>query len=90
VKGIVFLGTPHRGSDLAYWSEILIKLAHVAVFGRCRQDLLNNIELKSTEMGAICSQFVELGIGLQIFSLCERLATPAINAFVSEGYLRDR
>lgn len=75
------------GLHLPYWSDLLIKLANVALSGRPRQDLLDNLELKSTEMGTICSRFVELGPGLPIFSLYEKLTTPIFNALVSKCYL---
>lgn len=88
MTGIVFLGTPSRGPDIPYWSDLLTKLANVAISGKSRQDLLNNLELKSTEMGNICSHFVELGPALQIISLYETLPMPVINAFVSEKNLK--
>lgn len=85
MRGVVFLGTPHRGSDIAYWSGLLTKVANIAVLGRLRQDLLDNLRPKSAELGTICAQFVERGIGLQIFSLYERLTMPVINALVSKS-----
>lgn len=75
------------GPDLPYWSDLLAKLANVAVSGRPRQDLLNNLEFKSTEMGTICSRFIELGLGLQIFILYETLAMPVVSALVSKSHL---
>lgn len=78
------------GPHLPYWSNLLINLTNVAFSGRPRQELLDNIELKSSEMGTICSRFVELGPGLPIFSLYEKLTTPVLNAHVSKSYLENQ
>jgi hypothetical protein len=62
------MGTPHRGADIAYWSKILGKLANVPLLGSVRTDLLKDLEPKSKTLGEICSQFVERGQKLQIFT----------------------
>ena len=84
VAGVVFLGTPHRGSDLAFWGAVFSRIADFAVFGRMRTDLLQSLNEKSKELGDICSQFVERGIPLQIFTIYERLKVPSIQALVSK------
>jgi hypothetical protein len=63
VKGIMFLGTPHRGSDVAYWTRILRNLANGAFRGSLRADLLQDLERKSPVLGDICTQSVESSCG---------------------------
>ena len=73
IIGVVFLGTPHKGSDLAFWGTVFTKLADFAVFGRMKTELIECLKPKSKELGEICSQFVERGIPLQIFSIYDEL-----------------
>jgi hypothetical protein len=82
VAGVIFLGTPHRGADIAYWSKLLAKFANVLSAGKIREDLLKALAPKSTELGTICSQFVERGMRLQIFSLYERHETSGLGSLV--------
>lgn len=82
VVGVIFLGTPHRGADIAYWSKLLAKFANVLTAGKMREGLLKALAPKSTELGTICSQFVERGMRLQIFSLYERHETSGLGSLV--------
>lgn len=72
---------------MAYWSGLLTKFANIAVLGRLRQDLLDNLQPKSSELDTISAQFVERGMTLQIFSLYERLTMPVINSLVRSQLL---
>lgn len=83
VAGVIFLGTPHRGSEVAYWSKLLAKFAGAFTVGKVREDLLKILEPKSTELWTISSQFVERGMRLQIFSFYERRDTPGLGSLVS-------
>ncbi|QKD60441.2 uncharacterized protein FOBCDRAFT_232269 [Fusarium oxysporum Fo47] len=86
VAGVIFLGTPHRGADIAYWSKLLAKFANVLTAGKMREDLLKALAPKSTELGTICSQFVERGMRLQIFSLYERHETSGLGSLVVDEF----
>lgn len=86
VAGVIFLGTPHRGSEIVYWSKLLAKFANAFTAGKVREDLLKILEPKSAEMGTICSQFVERGMRLQIFSFFERRDTPGLGSLVSRSF----
>ncbi|KAF8849180.1 hypothetical protein BDZ45DRAFT_604762, partial [Acephala macrosclerotiorum] len=86
VAGVVFLATPHKGADVAFWGTLLTKLANFAVAGKIRDDLLAGLKPKSKELGDICSQFVERGMKLQIFSLYERHVTPGIESLVVDEF----
>jgi len=82
VKGIIFMGTPHRGADIAYWSGLLGKIANIPLLGSLKTDVLKDLEPKSRTLGDISSQFVERGRSFQIFSLYERVMMAGINSLV--------
>lgn len=82
IKGVVFMGTPHRGADIAYWSRILGKMANIPLMGSIRTNLLSDLVPKSATLGEISSQFVERGKSLQIFSFYERVKTSGLNDLV--------
>ena len=67
------MGTPHRGSDAAYWGTILGRLADIPFVTGIRNDLLRDLAPKSTVLGNICDQFVETAIPLQIITVYERV-----------------
>jgi hypothetical protein len=62
-------------------------LAKFALLDKSRINLLQYLETRSTELGTICSQFVERGLHLQVFSLYETQVTSGLNAMVSLGGL---
>jgi hypothetical protein len=82
IKGILFMGTPHRGADIAYWGEILGKLANIPLIGSMKINLLDDLQPKSKTLGEICSQFVERGKQIQIFTYFERIKTSGANGLV--------
>ncbi|KPA36732.1 hypothetical protein FLAG1_10477, partial [Fusarium langsethiae] len=86
VAGVIFLGTPHRGAEVAYWSKFLTKIANVFTAGKTRGDLLRSLAPKSTELGTICSQFVERAVKLQIFSLYERHDFPGLGSLIVDEH----
>ena len=78
IKSVIFLGTPHRGSDIAKWSKILGRLANVPMLGSIRTDLLKDLQPKSELLMTIGSDFVERGAALTIFSIYERKLIPGL------------
>ncbi|KAH7161817.1 hypothetical protein EDB81DRAFT_610202, partial [Dactylonectria macrodidyma] len=83
--GIMFLGTPHRGSDTAYWGNLLGKLADVLTLGSIRTQLLEDLKRKSAMLGATCTQFIERSESLhRIFSIYERQPTKRSGLIVEE------
>ena len=88
-KGILFMGTPHRGADVAFWSGILGTLANGLTLGQgVRTDLLGHLKTKSNILGAICTQFVERGAGLQVVTFFERKKIPGVPGLVCENQSR--
>ncbi|KLU90641.1 hypothetical protein MAPG_10493 [Magnaporthiopsis poae ATCC 64411] len=57
--GIVFLGTPHRGSEMVKWTALLTNVINVASFGQgIRKTLLENLDVDSAVLTEISRQFV--------------------------------
>lgn len=81
-SGVIFMGTPHRGADKAYWGNILGTLANLALMGSIRTALLKDLEPKSVTLREISSQFVERGNKLQIYSFYERVKTAGLRDLV--------
>jgi hypothetical protein len=82
VKGVMFMGTPHRGSDAAYWGRILGRLANIPFVAGIRNVLLRDLAPKSTVLGNICEQFVERAMPLQIITVYERVKMRGFNDLV--------
>jgi hypothetical protein len=59
IKGVVFLGTPHHGSDKAKWTKYLRSLARIITLDSIRTDLLKNLETNSQELTDLSKQCVE-------------------------------
>ncbi|KAL8942228.1 MAG: hypothetical protein Q9211_001495, partial [Gyalolechia sp. 1 TL-2023] len=59
IKLIVFLGTPHRGSDWANWGEIASNLARVALQDSHKK-MIETLEVDSEVLDNIHEQFVQV------------------------------
>lgn len=83
--GIVFLGTPHRGSDHASLGKIFAALINVLTFtSAMRTDLLRDLQTKSNTLQVISRQFVQRAKHLQIVSFYERKNTSMISSLVKK------
>jgi hypothetical protein len=80
--GVMFMGTPHRGSDMAFWTSIFSSLADILTLGSIRTELLQDLQPKSACLGNICSQFVERAQSLRIFTVYERLKIKGLPGLV--------
>jgi hypothetical protein len=58
-RSVVFLGTPHRGSKLASWSEICTKIVRLAMFDT-RRKLLSSLRIDSEILETIQAEFVKM------------------------------
>ncbi|KLU88588.1 hypothetical protein MAPG_07574 [Magnaporthiopsis poae ATCC 64411] len=72
VKGVVFLATPHRGTDLA---ETLNKLLAGSVFGHSSREYVKELARKSPTIDEIDKAFRHHAPKLEIFSFYETLST---------------
>jgi hypothetical protein len=83
-KGIVFLGTPHRGSQLANWTTFSRDIIDIAPFGKSvvRKTLLHDLETKSGVLKAISESFQHRAMNLKIASFYERVFTMPMKRLV--------
>lgn len=72
IKAVLFLSTPHRGTDLA---DILNKILSGSVFGHSPKDYVNELTKKSPTIDELNEQFRHHASKLQIFSFYETLTT---------------
>ncbi|KAI9775820.1 MAG: hypothetical protein M1839_000871 [Geoglossum umbratile] len=72
VRGVVFMGTPHRGSDVAYWGNFLSCMLRIAQLGlKGNNNLLVDLKQNSKALSDISQQFIERGKLLQIRTFYE-------------------
>ncbi|KAL2127000.1 hypothetical protein VTI74DRAFT_11489 [Chaetomium olivicolor] len=97
VKGIIFMGTPHKGSWMADWAKIpasavgLVKSANKSLLGILETDdqLLESIQV---EFWSMVRGLREGGRGFEVACFFEELPLPAVGKVVSkesatlEGY----
>jgi hypothetical protein len=82
-KGVIFMGTPHRGSSLASFALLAANLINTASFSRTlRKDLLKNLEEKSEALMEISRQFVHRTPSLKIISFIEQEVEPPLTTLV--------
>jgi hypothetical protein len=82
-SGIVFLGTPHRGSELVSWAMLLSNVIGIASFGQgIRKSLLRNLDTESDLLMEISRQFVHRSKSLKIMSFIEQQAERPLTTLV--------
>lgn len=72
--GIIFLGTPHRGSDLASLGQTMAKIAKAA-FKHPEIHLLKALEANSQQLQELTEQFTELHALFKIVTCFEQKQT---------------
>ena len=72
--GIIFLGTPHRGSPQANMGQIIANLAKIA-FKKPQTQLLEILEKDSPELDDLSEEFSNLHSALRIVSCYEQKET---------------
>ncbi|KAH8649154.1 hypothetical protein BX600DRAFT_110749 [Xylariales sp. PMI_506] len=72
VRGVMFFGTPHRGSSFANWGSVLANIASAASLGtRTNQTLSRDLQSNSVVLQEINMSFIERAKALQIFTFYE-------------------
>lgn len=61
IKGVLFLGTPHSGSDLASTMTWLASIAKVASLGQTNSQLVKALQSQGRELLEISESFVDRG-----------------------------
>lgn len=90
-KGVIFMGTPHRGSTSAGLGKTLGNIANAAIlatgsyfFNRgVKTALLNNLAQESTELIRIADDFTQRASALRIITFYETIITPPMSSVVS-------
>ena len=83
--GVIFLGTPHSGTQYASIGVTLANIARVAL-KRPARHLLQALEANSPALLDLTMSFKHIQAGLQIVSFCEQLPMPI--GFVCSLYSR--
>lgn len=83
--GIIFLGTPHRGSGLASLGETVAKTASVA-FGKrkIQTQLLKTLRENSQQLQDLAEEFTELHSLYKIVTCFEQKRTAFSKRFLSK------
>ncbi|KAH6974942.1 hypothetical protein BKA56DRAFT_589804 [Ilyonectria sp. MPI-CAGE-AT-0026] len=82
-KGIVFMGTPHRGSDVVPWTLLLTNLINAASLGQAfRKSLLKTLDRDSAVLSEISRQFVHRSSLLKIRSCIEQKVERPLTTLV--------
>ncbi|OBT89651.1 hypothetical protein VE02_01795 [Pseudogymnoascus sp. 03VT05] len=71
IKGVVFMGTPHLGSEHANWASFFANLLEVTIGPTTNTALLASLKIKAPALIEICHQFPERASKLKILSFYE-------------------
>jgi hypothetical protein len=86
VRGVAFMGTPHRGSDSAFWASFLANVLYVANVGlNTNRELVAALKKESTTLSKLSEQFIERGARLQITTFYETEKFDYLNCVVSSS-----
>ncbi|KAF2469566.1 uncharacterized protein BDR25DRAFT_343591 [Lindgomyces ingoldianus] len=86
VKGIIFMGTPHQGSEAVKWPQLLANLVDFGLYfgsswtGKTRKDLLEDLAKDSKPLELMATEFVNQIGEIQIVSCVEQRATPPLSS----------
>lgn len=71
MKGVVFFGVPHRGSDIAYWANFAASILEVFALGRTNKRFISALKQNSKTFADISRQFIERAASLEIRTFYE-------------------
>jgi hypothetical protein len=89
VIGILFLGTPHRGSSTTQFPQVLANITNVVLAGaarftgQMRTDLLKSLERDSDVLKTLSTNFRNPASNIKIISFIEQKTTPPFKQRVS-------
>lgn len=80
IKGVVFMGTPHRGSYVATWGQILASIPNTLTLGTTvKKEFMKTLSANSRELQDISHSFVQRGRALRLFSFYEAEVFPGLS-----------
>ncbi|KXH67436.1 ankyrin repeat protein [Colletotrichum salicis] len=85
IHGVVFFGTPHRGSSLATWDEIGTLIVKASTLGySTNSKLSNNLKVDSKFLKRISESFATRGEEFEVRSFYETVRMKGLNCKVVE------
>jgi hypothetical protein len=75
--GVIFAGTPHRGSDKAYWGKLATNIATV-VWKDNSSSLVVALSRGSETLERLRTDFARIMDSLRIYTFCEDYEYPKI------------
>ena len=81
VKGVIFMGTPHRGADGAFWANFTAR-ALESLGNASSTGMLEDLQKNSVTLGQISQQFVERGSTLRMKTFYETIKPDSMNSLV--------
>ncbi|KAL6829124.1 hypothetical protein J3E69DRAFT_364751 [Trichoderma sp. SZMC 28015] len=83
IRGVVFLATPHRGSDLAYWDSIGTRIVRAATLGMTTNSkIVKDLKVDSEMLKRISDSFAYRGAAFKIRSFYETEFMLGLNCCV--------
>ncbi|OTA04435.1 hypothetical protein A9Z42_0050300 [Trichoderma parareesei] len=83
IRGVIFLGTPHKGSDLAYWDSIGTQIVRAATLGLTTNTKLSkDLKVDSEMLKRISDSFACRGATFKIRSFYETEFMTGLNCCV--------
>ncbi|KAJ6002935.1 hypothetical protein N7451_005482 [Penicillium sp. IBT 35674x] len=85
IRGVAFFGTPHAGSSLATFGEILASIIRISSIGtNTNATVVANLKNNSETLWQIARSFVDRGKGLRIVTFYETEKMPYMNRLIVE------
>ena len=82
-KGVIFMGTPHRGANVASWAKFAAQALRALQMGTAtNKSLLSDLRKNSKTLAQISQQFVERGSTLRIKTFYEGNKMDYMNCLV--------
>jgi hypothetical protein len=78
----MFFGTPHRGSNIAYWASIVVSIGRVAFPMRFKGTYLRALKENSELLREISENFLSIAPRFRIISFFEELNHPLLGGVV--------
>lgn len=83
IHGVLFFGTPHRGSDIASWGTTFSKILRASSFGTStNSSLIKDLQRKSKTLDMISRSFADCGKDTNIVSFYETEAMDYVGSLV--------
>lgn len=81
---MVFFGTPHKGSDLAFWDTVATSLVRASTLGYATNvKLSKDLKIEAETLKRISESFIHRGANFGIRSFYETQFMTGLNCLVS-------